>query len=247
MIALLRAELLKYRSTRSTLWLLLAMIGLVAGVVALHGLNLPSRTLGRAAGQLVVIGQGERMGPLFGALLGAMAITTEFRHGTIRPTLLVSPHRGRVLMSKVVVTMLIGAAFGLIAAATALGAGYAALVSRSLTVVLDQDAVRQLFVGLVLGTALVAGIGVGLGAVVRNQASAMVGICVWLLFVEGLLFGDIGLSDYGRLLPGSLAAAASGLEQTTLLSPTPAVLLLVAYMVAFAAIGSLAMARRDVA
>jgi ABC-type transport system involved in multi-copper enzyme maturation permease subunit len=246
-IAQIRAELLKHHSARSTLWLFAAMIGLVVLVILLHALFLPIPSLGRGANQLEVFGQGQRLGTLFGALLGAMSITAEFRHGTIRPTLLASPRRGRVVMAKVWVSMLIGIAFGFVAAAIAAGVGSAALAARGVDVTLAWGAFALLLGGSAVGAALWAGIGVGLGAVLRNQVSSMVGICTWLLFVEGLLFGDIGLSKIGRFLPGSLAKAATGQDPLTLLAPALSVLLLVLYALAATALGWVTMARRDVA
>jgi hypothetical protein len=66
----------------------------------------------------------------------------------------------------------------------------------------------------------------------------MVGICTWLLIVEGLLFGDIGLSNIGRFLPGSLAKAAIRQDPLTLLAPGLSVSLLALYAVATTAVGS---------
>lgn len=69
-------------------------------------------------------------------------------------------------------------------------------------------------------TALCAAIGVGVGAVIRNQVPVLVGICAWLLFVENLLVGDIGgVGNIGRLLPGAAGKAISGQDPDTLLAP----------------------------
>jgi hypothetical protein len=90
----LRAELLKQRTAGTAVGLFAAMLGLVALAVVLHGL-VPAGNLDGSSEQLMVLGRGEFLGALFAALLGALSITTEFRHGTIRPTLLVSPRRAR--------------------------------------------------------------------------------------------------------------------------------------------------------
>lgn len=124
MTAQLRAELRKQRSTRTNLGLLSALLGLVLLVVLLHGLGLPANDLGSRSFQLTeMFGRGEMFGALFASLLGAMSITGEFRHGTIRPTLLTTPRRGRVVAAKVWASMLTGAALGLIAVAFAAGVG----------------------------------------------------------------------------------------------------------------------------
>jgi ABC-2 type transport system permease protein len=103
-----------------------------------------------------------------------------------------------------------------------------------------------LVTGGAAATALWAAIGVGVGAVVRNQVPALVGICAWLLFVENLLVGDLGgVGDVGRLLPGAAGKAISGQDPGTLLAPGVGLVLLALYAAAAAAAGSLATSRRD--
>jgi hypothetical protein len=71
-----------------------AMLGLVLLAVLLHGLGLPTEGLGDTSRQLMVFGRGEFHAAFFSALLGALSITSEIRHGTIRATFLISPRRG---------------------------------------------------------------------------------------------------------------------------------------------------------
>jgi ABC-2 type transport system permease protein len=248
MRALLRAELLKQRSTRTTLGLLAAMLGLVLLAVLLHSFGLRAGDLVDPHVQLMVLGRGEFLGALFAALLGAMSITAEIRHGTIRPTFLFSPRRGRVIAAKASVSILIGAGFGLGAGAVAVAAGTAALRARGIHVQLDGGDYVLLVVGSAAAAALWAAIGVGVGAVIRNQVPTLVGICAWLLFVEGLLAGDVagGLGDVGRLLPGAAGAAISGQDPGTLLPPAAGLALLASYAAAAALAGALATSRRDV-
>ncbi|MDQ2941975.1 MAG: ABC transporter permease subunit [Chloroflexota bacterium] len=249
MSAALRAELFKQRSTRTGLGVFGAMLGLVVFVVLLHGLALPTRILGNASEQLtIVFGWGEVFGALFAALLGALSITGEIRHGTIRPTLLVNPSRRSVVAAKVWASMLIGTGFGLGAGAAAAGVGTAALRARGIDVLLDAGDYGLLVTGGAAAAALWAAIGVGLGAVVRNQVPTLVGITIWLLFVENLLVGDIlGVGDVGRLLPGAAGRAISGQGSGTLLAPAVGLVLLALYAAVAAVAGSCATARRDVA
>ena len=248
MSAALRAELFKQRSTRTDLGLFAAMLSLVTFVVLLHGFNLAAGNVDSTSKQLTVLfGWGEVFGALFAALLGAMSITGEIRHGTIRPTFLVTPERRRVVAAKVWASMLIGTGFGLVAGAVAAGVGTAALRARGLDVRLDEGNYALLAAGGAAAAALWAAIGVGVGAVVRNQVPALVGICVWLLFIENLLVGDIaGVGDVGRLLPGAAGRAISGQGSGTLLAPAVGVVLLALYAAAAAVAGSLATSRRDV-
>jgi hypothetical protein len=144
--------------------------------------------------------------------------------------------------------MFFGAAFGLIATALAVGAGSAALAARGIESQLNVGAYALFLVGGTAAGALWAAIGVGLGAVVRNQVPTLIGICAWLLFVEGLLVGDVaGVGDVGRFAPGAAAAAISGQDPDKLLAPAVGLALLVLYTAAAAIAGSIAIARRDVA
>ena len=248
MRALLRAELLKQRSTRTGLGLFAAMLGLVLLAVLLHGFALPAEDLSDPHVQLMVLGRGEFLAALFAALLGAMSITAEIRHGTIRATFLVTARRGRVVAAKVVVSILFGAGFGLVAGAVATAAGTAALRTRGIDVQLDRGDYVLLVVGAAGAAALWAAIGVGVGALARNQVPTLIGICAWLLFVEGLLAGDVAdnLGDIGRLLPGAAAAAVSGQDPGTLLGPAVGLVLLALYAAAAALAGGFALSRRDV-
>jgi len=236
--AQLRAELLKQRSTRTNLSLFVAMLALVLLAVLLHVFGLPAEDLGSLSNQLMVFGLGELLGVLFAALLGAVSITSEFRHGTIRPTFLAMPRRGRVVAAKVWASMLFGAGFGLAGCALASGVGTAALGVRGIDVQLDGGDYALLLAGGAVAAALWAVIGVGVGAVVRNQVPTLIGLCAWLLFIEGLLVGDFAdVTSVGRLGPGAAAAAITGQDPGTLVAPAVGAVLA----------GSLAIDRRDVA
>jgi hypothetical protein len=160
---------------------------------------------------------------------------------------LVTPWRGRVVAAKVAASVLIGAGFGLVAGAVAAGVGTAALRARGIDVRLDAGDYSLLVAGGVAATALWAAIGVGVGAVVRNQVPALVGLCAWLLFVENLLVGDVaGVGRVGKFFPGGAAKAISGQDPDALLAPAVGLGLLVLYAAAAAVIGSLVTSRRDV-
>ena len=248
MSAQLRSELLKQRSIPTSLGLLAAMLGLVVFAVLLHGFGLPAESIAGSTDQLMVLGRGEFLGALFAALLGAISITGEIRHGTIRPTFLVSPKRGRVLAAKVWASALIGTGFGLAGSLIAAAVGTAALRARGIDVQLDGADYALLIAGGGAAAALWAAIGVGLGAIVRNQVPTLVGICAWLLFVEGLLVGDVAnIAEVGRFAPGALGEALSGQDPGTLLAPGLGGLVLAIYAAAFAVAGWVATTRRDVA
>lgn len=241
-----RSELLKLGSTRTMLGLATAMVTLVALAVVLHGSGLPANDLAAGSEQLsFLIGWGAMFGALFAGLLGAMSLTSEVTHGTIRPTLLATPQRRRVLAAKAVASALAGAGFGIVATATAGIAGTVALNLRNVDNALDTGDYAQFIVGGAIAAALWGVLGLGIGTIVRAQVPTIVGILAWVLFVEGILIDNV--PDIGRLAPSAVGRAISGLQAGTLLAPTPAAGLLTLYAVATLTAAGVAATRRDVA
>jgi hypothetical protein len=214
----------------------------------LHGAGLSEENIDGNSEQLtMVFGWGERLGTLFAALFGAMSITAEIRHGTIRPTFLVTPSRGRVILAKVLTSMAFGAGLGLVATAISAGMGTAILSTRGIDSAVDTGDYALFLVGGVAASALLAAIGVGIGAIVRNQVPTLIGICAWLLFVEGLLVGDVaGVGEVGRFAPGAAAAAVTGQDPETFLAPGLGLIVLSLYAAVAALGGAFATTRRDV-
>src|SRR5262245_9735841 len=243
MIGQLRSELLKQRSTQTTLYLFLAMFGLVALAVTMHVLALSASDLSTRARQLEVFQVGSRAGMLFAGLAGAIAITAEIRYGTIRPTFLVTPRRSPVLAAKVAIGVLVGLAFGLIAETFMAADAAAAFAARGIDNQLAAADYLQLLAGGAAAAALWAVAGVGVGALIRNQVGALVGLCAWMFLVEST--SESFVPGFGRLLPGSAGLALAGNSDE--LSAAVGALLLVLYAAAVAAAGLRATLRRDIA
>ncbi len=248
MLAQLRSELLKLRSTRTSAVLLAWMVGLVVLVVALHVFSFSAADLAHDDNQMRILGLGTSIGALFSALLGALSVTGEFRTGTIRPTLLVTPRRTRVVAAKTAASMLAGFGVGLIAEALTAGAEAAGLGVRGIRIGLGGGDYAQLLAGGAVAGALFAAIGVGLGALVRSQVAALVGLCVWLLLLEPLLLGDV--PQAAKYAPEASAGAIAGAIQSqiadALVAPALGVLLLAVYAALAGVAGALAITRRDV-
>lgn len=248
MIPQLRSELLKQRTTRTNLGLLAATVALIAAVVLLHVINLPKQALGSSEGQLKVLGLGTTFGMIFASLLGALSITNEIRSGLIRPTFLATPRRARVISAKVVAAIIGGAALGFLGEAVAVGVGIAGLDARGIPLAASAGNLVQLVLGGAAAAALLAAIGVSVGAIVRGQVASAVGLVVWLLFIEMTLIGS--LPALGKFLPGASAASLAGamLEETStyLLSPAKGALVIIAYAAVALVASLIVTGRRDV-
>jgi ABC-type transport system involved in multi-copper enzyme maturation permease subunit len=240
-----RAEVFKLRTTRSTWGMALGLIGLVTFAVILHALSLPPERIDSASAQLtIVFGWGERFAALFAALLGAMTITSEFRHGTIRPTLIAAPRRVPLIVGKVIASTAAGLVLGVLAGLYAAGISAIALTGRGIDLAISTSDVVELVAGSAAAAALWAAIGVGIGAVVRSQVPTLVALTTWLLLVESLLVENV--SGVGRFAPGATGQALSGQSPGTLLASGWAAALLLAYAAGAVAIGCWATVRRDI-
>lgn len=238
-----RAELLKIRSTRTTAGLVLGMVGLVLLFTLLTGLLTKAPNLVTTDDQLALLSVGSFAG-VFSALAGIMLVTSEYRYGTIRPTFLFSPRRSRVLGAKVAAGVLAGLVFGIVGAALGFGIGYACLAGRGIDFSLTDRQSALLLLGTVVGTGLWGGIGVALGAILRNQVGAIIALLAWGFVAENLLFAF--LPGIGRFAPVHAQDALMGLTTAHLLHATPGGLVLVAWAAALSLAGITVIARRDV-
>jgi ABC-type transport system involved in multi-copper enzyme maturation permease subunit len=241
--AQLRAEILKVRSTRTTVGLVLGMVALVLLFVILTASLSGVSEITSADDQLTMFGIGSFSGR-FSALAGIMLVTGEFRFGTIRPTLLFTPRRDRVIGAKAAAAIFAGFVFGVLGTALAVGVGAAILSGRGIDISPGGSDFALLTLGTVAGAALWGAIGVGLGAVVRNQVGAIIGLLAWGFVVENLLFALT--PSVGRFTPGEAQNALMGQSDAHLLDPLPAAAVLVAWTIAAAAAGAAMTMRRDV-
>jgi ABC-2 type transport system permease protein len=246
MIAQLRSELRKMRTTRTNLGLLLGLVALVLFGVIMGSVGSEAE-LSVSENQRELIGNGA-FAATFAALIGVMAITSEFRHGTIRATFVFTPDRTRVVAAKTLASAIAGVCFGVLGSGLALAVGVAMIRARGYDVLLDAGDVRRLLLGTVVTSALWAALGVGLGALVRNQVFAIVGLFVWVFVVEILVFQY--LPGVGRFAPGAAGTALTGHtagdSSAHLLSAPVGGLVLAAYAAAFVVVGAVVTGRRDV-
>jgi ABC-2 type transport system permease protein len=188
---LVRTELLKQRTTRTAI-AGVAVTPAIAAIIALVLLDaageqgnepLSSDSLGHVvAGPASVI-------TLIALLLGVVAMTGEYRHQTITTTFLATPHRRDVVRSKLAAASLTGAFVGALSLVVSASIAVPWLAVNGIDTTPDADVVR-VAVGLVASTALYGALGVAIGALVRNQTTAVAIVLTWLLAVEGII-GDV--------------------------------------------------------
>jgi len=247
-IALVRAEMLKLRTTRVFLGLCgaavaFSVLGVVAGILTAGDSGSPP--LGTSAAVRNIFGSGGQAS-LFALVLGILCVTGELRHGTITQTFLVTPRRTRMVTAKLVAMLVAGAALGLLATAVTLVVAWPWLAAKDVSVSVFSSDVGLVILAVIAICALFGVIGVGVGALIRNQVAAVVGALVWEFVVEPLLVGL--LPAVGRWMP---SGAARGLTQETLSSGSllpgwGAAGVLLAYGLAFAFVGAQLLVHRDV-
>jgi ABC-2 type transport system permease protein len=242
-IAQTKAEMLKVRSTRTTLGLLLGMTALILLFALLTGLLSDVSGLATKEDQRQLLSLGSLAG-LFSALAGVLLVTSEYRYGTIRPTFLFTPRRERVLSAKLAAGLLAGIAFGVVGEGVGFAIGYLILDARGISFALGGGDVALLVLGTLASTALWGAMGVGLGAILRNQVGAVITLLAWGFIVDNLLFGLV--PAVGRFTPTRAQDAFIGLTTTHLLSPAAGGLVLVGWALVLALVGLPFVTRRDV-
>jgi ABC-2 type transport system permease protein len=245
---LVSSELLKMRTTRTFYALMgtcLALVLLptipVAAFVHFSDTDKPTEALLFFCGGLV---------QTFALLIGVLAVTNEFRHGTITPSLLVAPQRLKLMSAKLLASLVLGLIIGLVA--TGLIIAIVGFFASARDFANPGDKLAML-VGGTLTTALYAALGVGIGALVRNQVGAVVGSLIYIFVLEPLIGAVFTLSDtLDDIMPRySLGAVSNALSHVNpndenLLGQVPGGLLLALYAAIFLALGFLITQRRDI-
>ncbi|MEY2399195.1 MAG: type transport system permease protein [Actinomycetota bacterium] len=243
MTAALRSELRKARFTRS-LWALPAA-GLAVAIIG----SLLLVTAGKASEMPTRLSQFGplRFGPTnFGLLLlvvGVRVFADETQHHTLSSTFIRTPNRQRVTAAKAVVAAGIALLFCVVTDIATIAITAAGLSARNLPMVYDTGASALMLARVLVAMVLLALIGLGVGAGLRNRSVAMVATILWFALGESLVGGLLHITRY---LPGP---AVSGLVSNTAtpdhLAAAASALLLVAYALAAGATAYVAV-RHDV-
>ncbi|MDF5752915.1 ABC transporter permease subunit [Spongiactinospora sp. TRM90649] len=194
MIDILRSEWTKIRSVRSTMWTLAVTAVLMLGFSALVNITVRNSASDALPGEGVIMSSlaGTMLASLSMATLGVLVISSEYRTGGIRTSLMAVPRRLRLLTGKIVVFAVVSMVVCTVAAAGAVGLGLS--VSQPPSFDLGQAARAALGAGLYLTACGLFGL--GLGTLVRHTPGAIVS-AIALILVLPTLAGQLP-GEWGR-------------------------------------------------
>ncbi|MDQ3734933.1 MAG: ABC transporter permease [Actinomycetota bacterium] len=254
MIKLIRAELRKLFTTKLWLWLLLGACVLAGGSAALligfadQAAATPQSGIPAVedpAFTQLALAAGAN-GVVFLLILGIIGMTQEYRHRTATPTFLVTPKRGQVVLAKLLTYLGVSLLFGLVVNAVVLAVALPWLGAKGAEVDLSGENLEVLL-SSIGGAALYGLVGVGVGALLRNQVAAIVGSLVYLFVVEPILRSVPATASAYKWLPGgALESITATVGETDLLQRWQGALLLAAYGIVLAVLGWVFAVRRDV-
>jgi ABC-2 type transport system permease protein len=253
MIRLVRAEWTKLFTTRVWIGLLLGACLMVAGFSALitgfagqtqNGQpGLPP--VGDPQFEQVAFAVSTNATVLF-LILGIIGMTQEYRHRTATPTFLTEPRRWRVVAAKLGAYALVAIPFALLVVAVNVLVVTVYAGARCAAPSLTGDNLRVVLSSW-LALVIYAWIGVGIGALLKNQVGAIVGGLVYLFVVEQVIRSIPATSGAYKWMPGGgLEAMTATFQGPDLLSAWQGGLLLVGYGLVAALLGSFIAVRRDV-
>jgi ABC-2 type transport system permease protein len=240
----LRSEALKLRTTRTAILLVLGAAALTALGAVIEGVSPTADELARESTQRTVFGAAGSTAVLFATLLGLLAVTGEFRYGTIQPTLLVEPRRRIVLAAKTVTSVVGGVLLAAACVGVSFAAGLSILAYRDVDFALTGAHTPALTLGTIAASGLGGALGVAVGTLIRNQAGAIVALVGYAVAVDAVLFA--AAPSLGRYLPGKAGDALTGQPVEHLLAPGPGAVVLLAWTLAILAAAAIRNERSDI-
>jgi ABC-2 type transport system permease protein len=225
------AELLKLRTTRTAFGFLTAIVLLT---LAVNAANFATSDF-TSEEDLKTALSGTGVAAAFLMILG-----------TITSTLLATPERARVVAGKLLAYLIAGAVLGAAAIVVTYAVGIPWLSERDAP--LDLLGVGDYLELAARGMALAAlsgALGVGIGAIVRNQVAAVVGTLVYLFILEpvvSLISSDLAAFTIG----GAQTGLGSGDFGDDMLDPIPAGLVVTGWVLLLGWLGAQLEEQRDV-
>jgi ABC-type transport system involved in multi-copper enzyme maturation permease subunit len=253
MRGVLRSEWTKFRSLRSTWWLLsmtvILMLGLGVVLVALEvNGGAPKQEPPYQVAQQIEF--GALITQLLLGVLGILMFTGEYGSGMIRISMSVVPRRLMLLWAKLSVFSVVVLPLTLVSGVAAFILGELAWQShRGLKPVgFGDPQVTRIVIGSALVVAVTAVCGFGIGAIVRSTAGS-IGTLVGIFFVLPVLASVAlprGVAGLARFLPSNAGDALwGGTIGPRSMAPWPGFALLCGYAVALVAVAAWRLRRGD--
>jgi ABC-2 type transport system permease protein len=247
-----RSEITKIRSTRSTYWTLLALIVVTVGFGALAsygashggergpGFDATQRSLG-----------GLYIGQLIIAVLGALAITSEYSTGMIRTSLTAMPRRGTMFAAKALVFGAVAFVTGLLTSFGAFFLGQAVMSGKHLNATLGEPHVLRAVIGGALFLTVCGLLAFGIGMILRHTAGAITA-SIALLFVLSILVNflpqswQVNVDKWMPALAGSqIWSTKASAEDTPMFAPWTGFAVFAGYAAVAMIAGFIVFRRRD--
>ncbi len=199
MINQLRSEWIKVRTVRVNF-----VLGILALAFPLIVVCLTAALAGdeqQTAGDLVgIVTATMVLTSLLLGVIGALNLTSEYSHNTIRATFAASPQRTKVLIAKVGVTVATTLVFAAIVEAITYLAGSIILSSRDADVTLTGSD-RAALLGAVILAGLLSMLGYGLGLLIRNSPATVTILILWPLLLENIARGVLSAAGVDNASP----------------------------------------------
>ncbi|WP_298443148.1 ABC transporter permease [Ferrimicrobium sp.] len=253
-VGILHSEWIKIRSVRSTVWTLVAMVGVTIGLSALatfaiasswHHMPLVERMSFDPANLSL---SGMSLGQLSIGVLGIIIFTSEFATGTIRSTFAAVPSRPRVLAAKAIVFGAIVLVISEAVAFVSFFLGQAILSGKTPTTTLGHPGVLRIVIGSGLYLTILGLVALGIGVIIRHTAGAIatfVGLVMVLPLLVLLLPHSI-TNDINRFLPSTIVSVVARIvPPPRTFSPWIGLLVFFGYAVALLVIGGWTLVKRD--
>ena len=196
-VGVLRSELIKFWTLRSTIWTLGLTVVLIAGLALLFAIggavsagegdpDAPGVTI-EIVNAAALIGIGTFLAQVTVAVLGVLTITGEYSTGMIRSTLAAVPRRLPALWAKAAVLAASVSAVAIVSAGLAWLLTVGLYDRLGVTLDLTDSETQRLLVGVPLYLAGVALLGLAFGALLRSSAGAIATVLGLALLLETVI------------------------------------------------------------
>lgn len=177
-MTLLAVERIKLFSTRSPWWCMVIAVVVTVGLAALIAGHADILTVDRTE-------YGYQFGLVVVMVMAALAVTTEYRTGTIKTTYTAVPNRTAVLLAKTTVVAVLAGVVGEVTAWASLG--IAKVVKPSASLDINSEQAWRTVAGIGLIYLIGAVIAVAVGILFRHTAGVIALLLIYVLLVEQLV------------------------------------------------------------